>query len=171
MNETGSSSLGDTEVSTTMRKSHGVYGRASSRGLTLVELMIVVAIIGIIAAIAYPSYQDYVRESRRADGHAALTRLASQQERFFSNRNTYTTTLTAAANGLGYPNPPTSADGFYTLAAAACAGGTIATCYVLTATPAGVQMADAGDCTTITLDSTGAQGSTGALPAVDCWNK
>jgi type IV pilus assembly protein PilE len=139
--------------------------------MSLLELMIVVVIIGVLAAIVYPAYQDYVREARRADGHAALTRLAAQQERFFADRNTYTTTLTAAATGLGYPNPAMSSDGYYSLAAAACGGGAIGTCYLLTATPQGVQAGDAADCTTITLDSTGAQGSTGALPAVDCWNK
>lgn len=139
--------------------------------MSLLELMIVVVIIGVLAAIVYPAYQDYVREARRADAHAALTRLATQQERFFADRNSYTTTLTAAATGLGYTNPPMSSDGFYALAAAACGGGTIATCFQLTATPQGAQAADAGDCTTITLDSTGGQGSTGALPAVDCWNK
>ena len=55
-------------------------------GFTLVELMIVVAIVGILAAIAYPSYVDSVRKGKRADGRAALTSLLQQQERYFTQK-------------------------------------------------------------------------------------
>ena len=57
------------------------------QGFTLVELMIVVAIIGIFAAIAYPSYQSQVRKSRRADAQTALAELAQLQENFFAQNN------------------------------------------------------------------------------------
>jgi len=56
--------------------------RSSSRGFTLIELMIVVAVIGILAAVAYPSYQDSVRKSRRADGKTALLQAVQVAERF-----------------------------------------------------------------------------------------
>lgn len=58
-------------------------------GFTLVELMIVVAIIGILAAIAYPSYIESVRKGKRAEGRAAVTSLLQQQERYFTQNNTY----------------------------------------------------------------------------------
>ena len=62
-------------------------------GFTLIELMIVVVIIGIIAAIAYPSYTKYVVQTRRSDAQIALTRAATQQEKFYSDCGYYATTL------------------------------------------------------------------------------
>ena len=124
------------------------------RGYTITEILIVVAIVGIIAAIGYPQYQDYVREARRADGHSALSRLAAQQERFFADNNAYTADL---QGDLGYPNPALSADGHYALTAAAATAT-----FTLTATAQGNQTADAG-CTPLTLNSQGVKG-----PA-NCW--
>ena len=63
--------------------------RKNSTGFTLVEVMIVVAIVGILAAIAYPSYQDSVRKGRRAQARMALSDLLQQQERRYTQRNTY----------------------------------------------------------------------------------
>lgn len=63
-------------------------------GFTLIELMITVAIVGILAAIAYPSYLDQVRQSRRADAQSALLQAANRQERFYTTQYTY-------ANNLG----------------------------------------------------------------------
>ena len=59
------------------------------RGFTLIELMITVAIVGILASIAYPSYIESVRKGRRAEARAALTELMQQQERFMTQNNTY----------------------------------------------------------------------------------
>jgi len=66
-------------------------------GFTLVELMIVVAIVGILAAIAYPSYIESVRKGKRAEGRAALTSLLQQQERYFTQNNTYAAFAMGAA--------------------------------------------------------------------------
>ncbi len=59
------------------------------RGFTLIELMIVVAIVGILSAVAYPMYTDQVRKGRRAEARAALMNLLLQQERYMTQRNTY----------------------------------------------------------------------------------
>jgi type IV pilus assembly protein PilE len=69
----------------------------SVTGFTLVELMIVVAIVGILAAIAYPSYIDSVRKGKRAEGRAAVTSLLQQQERYFTQNNTYVAFAMGAA--------------------------------------------------------------------------
>lgn len=76
--------------------------RGKTAGFSLIELMIVVAIAAILAVIAYPSYQNKVYQSRRADAHAMLLDAAMRQERFNTDNNTYTTNLTL----LGYTSNP-----------------------------------------------------------------
>ena len=66
------------------------------RGFTLIELMIAVAVVGILAAIAYPSYQEHVRKARRADAQTALLELAQFMERHYTANGRYLTTAGAA---------------------------------------------------------------------------
>lgn len=129
---------------------------AMARGFTLIELMIVVVIIGILAGIAYPSYQRYTTQTRRSDAKIALTQAAAKQEKFFSDCNYYATTAaTARFCGTGVGNAdavlgisPTSPSGDYTLGIAAgninggCA--TFSCGFTITATPAasGKQVGD-----------------------------
>ena len=129
-------------------------GARADGGFSLIELMIVVAIVGILAAIAYPSYQQYALETKRADAHAALLRIATVDEKFFSNNNTYTTSTTA----LGYAaDPAISNDGFWAISITS-AGPTT---FTLTAAPTGGHV-DA-TCGGITLTSAGVRGPAG------CW--
>lgn len=119
----------------------------SIHGITLIELMIVVVITGILAAIAYPSYRNYVTQTRRSDAQIALTQAANQQERFFTEFNWYAATLAGTRSGgtsttgvLGIST--TSPEGYYTLSPSAgviapgASGCTAYTCgYTLIATP------------------------------------
>ncbi|MCZ6798622.1 MAG: type IV pilin protein [Gammaproteobacteria bacterium] len=133
-----------------------------TRGFTLIELMIVVAIVGILFSIALQSYEGYVLRSHRADGQSILLDISAREERFMAQSNTYTADLTTAA-GLNLSSTA-SKDGYYNLSVAACAGGAIANCYLVTATATGGQTNDT-DCTIITYSSIGVKsGTTG-----NCW--
>ncbi len=133
-------------------------------GFTLIELMIVVAILGVLVAVALPAYQQSVRGGARAEAQSLLLQVAANQERFYSDNNSY------SANADPLSNPAvailTTEAGLYQVAVAACGAGTIANCFVATATPQGAQTADS--CTTLTLTNTGLKGATGDTVA-NCW--
>jgi len=143
---------------------------ARARGFSMIELMIVVAIVALLAAIAYPSYRDQVRRSNRTEGQALLLDAAAKQERFFSENNSYTATV--GAGGLGLST--TSENGYYTLAiAAATAGCPIATCFVAQVTPAaGGGQTDDTTCAVMSISQTGAKAATdtgGSDTRTLCW--
>lgn len=98
----------------------GLSGYSTQSGMTLIELIIVVVIVGILAAIAMPSYRQYVIRSQRADATTALLRLSTAQEKFYLDNNAYASTL-ASLNITGTER------GFYTLrtncSADGCAAG------------------------------------------------
>jgi type IV pilus assembly protein PilE len=83
--------------------------RSNIKGFTLLELMIVVAIVGILAAVALPSYRKYIIRSARIAAQAELLELASQQEKIFLNLNSYTSCVNNPYNGT--PNVSPSCDG------------------------------------------------------------
>jgi type IV pilus assembly protein PilE len=148
-------------VQMTMKKQHG---------FTLIELMIVVAIVGIIAAIAYPSYQSQILKTRRADAHSSLLDISARLERFMAQRrNRYTDKFGPAGLGLesAASKTTTSPKGFYniTIAGPTSCGG-ITSCYIITAKATGAQLKDT-ECASIRLSSTGDKTS---FPAGgDCW--
>jgi len=141
------------------------------RGVSLLELMIVIVIIGIVASIAYPSYVDNVQDTRRAECSGALVGLGNAMERFYSVNGTY---LGAAAGGAntGAPAlfaascPVDGGNATYNLTIQAATAST----YALLATPVGAQTAD--ECGSLTLTNRGLKGVAGAdagLTWDDCW--
>lgn len=117
----------------------------AQRGFSLIELMIVVAVIGILAAIAYPSYQENVRATRRADAQGALMAFAAAMERYRTENGTYEKAATGGANtgaplATLFPSeaPLEGSAKFYDLTITAATRNT----YTLTATPKGAQSGD-----------------------------
>lgn len=137
-----------------------------SAGFTLIELMVGVAIVGILATVALSSYQRQVQKSRRTDARSALLDLAGREEKLFSSTNAYSGTpsdLGYAA--VGTPFPITIGSGYYSVNVTV---PTIPTTYLITATATGAQSSD-GACLTLTLTQAGVQGSTGSGTAATCW--
>ena len=156
----------------------------NNKGFTLIEIMIVAAILGIISAFALPSYFEFVRKAGRADAKVELLRIAQLQESYFVQNLSYASSLSAAQNagGLGLGVSVQSEQGKYditippaTLVPVGCngrvgAGNTPCTGYTLTATAAasGTQYKD--KCGNFTLSNTGVKGSTGTDETTErCW--
>ncbi|MVF21364.1 type IV pilin protein [Methylocaldum sp. BRCS4] len=131
------------------------------RGFTLMELMIAVAVVGILAAVAFPSYQSQVIKTRRSDGKAALMSAAAKQEQYYLDNKTYANTMTA----LGYSaNPASSAEGYYQISITASS----ATAFTLQAAPQGSQTSDTV-CDNLTLNNLGTKTESGSGTVNDCW--
>ena len=158
-----------------------------TRGFTLTEVMIVVAILGILAAIAIPSYQQHVMKTRRAECTGSLMTLASQMEKFYAENNTYDASAAASpcdGGGTTFPCDPNPsrfidecpADGSgpktYDLKINSASG----TSFEVRAIPvSGAPMKGDPDCRVLTLDNTGLKGvdaGSGASPTKswdECW--
>lgn len=137
--------------------------RARSKGFTLIEVMIVVAIVAILAAIALPSYNEYIRRGHRADARAGLLQAQQWLERAATATGVYPTSLPASLTWSG--------DGTKRYDIALAAGATNAA-FTLTATPKGAQVGD--KCGTYTLTHTGLRGANGVTSGAivtECWGK
>jgi type IV pilus assembly protein PilE len=163
-----------------------------SMGFTLIELMIVVAIVGILAAVAYPAYTDSVLKGRRAQGRAAVAQLIQQQERYITQRNCYLGFTTNSSTGAATATSPGTACGGVTATSVpfkTFSGDTLANShYILSADtcPAGSGTLSISDCVRVIatpvkadpkvgalqMTTTGTKSCTGTAAATDpklCW--
>lgn len=144
-----------------------------TRGFTLIELMVVIAIVALLVMVAMPAYDSYVRKTKRSLGKAELMSVMARQEQFFVNNKQYATALT----GLGYSASPyainqdgdevavTASSRIYQIAISAAT----ATAFTLQAIPQGSQAKDT-QCGTLQITSVGVKSIVGGTGSVsDCW--
>lgn len=132
-----------------------------SKGFTLIELMIVVAVVAILASIALPAYNDSVRKSRRAQAKADIVEYAQMAERYFTVNSTYANFPTQLNLPTQSPREAGTA-ARYRLTYAADA-----TTFTITATPLGGQASD--KCGTLTINQAGQKTKSGTASFSDCW--
>ena len=148
--------------------------RNMAAGFTLTELLVTVGIAGILAAVAYPGFQEHVVRTRRTEAQAALQRLMQQEERYFTLHNRY---FAFAPDAVGDGRPAlrwwsgtSPARSSHEIAARACDDQPIEQCVQLVATP-GTRRVDAtfrdNQCDRLILTSTGERRATG--PGLRCW--
>lgn len=128
-----------------------------TQGFSLIELMISLTIVGILAAIAVPSYNSYVQKSRRSDAWTTLLRIQQLQEKYRANNTSYGTLAQLGASS-------TSTESYYAIAATNITAST----YTITATTSGIQTADS-TCASIVLNQDGPVTSTASEKT--CWGK
>ncbi|HST28932.1 MAG TPA: type IV pilin protein [Rudaea sp.] len=138
-----------------------------NRGFTLLELMIVVIVVAILAALAMYNYAKYGFRSRRVDGQSLLMNIAAAEQRFYTNYNNYASSITSAPpTGLGLTSATSPPPGYYTATIAVAANGQS---YTLTAAPVSGLAQEKDQCKKLTLTDTGVKNMTGDTSNGSCW--
>lgn len=142
-------------------------------GFSLIELMIALVVVGVLTAVAVPSYQSYMRSAYRAEARTALLEAAQWMERHFSMTQSYATSSqggainNAALTAAGLAVTPRSGAVRYNISFSA---GPLANTYTLQAVPTGAQTADTR-CGTLTLTHLQGRGISGTGTVADCWSR
>ena len=140
-------------------------------GFSLIEMMIVVAIVGILASLTYPGYRDYITRAHRVDGQTALLDLANRMERYYFDNNTYQTATVNSGEITDVLSNNLSPAGWYTLSIIKATDSA----YTLKATPTYLQATNDTRCQSLTFNNTGVKnvtsGPAGAPSgtAAQCW--
>jgi type IV pilus assembly protein PilE len=149
---------------------HGfvVRPRSTDKGFTLIELMVAVAIVGILVAVALPSYTAYISKGRRADARSQLTQAAQYMQRFYSANDQFhqdrVGTNVADVMPANLKRAPADGTQIYSLSVNATAGA-----FTLTMAPVAGQSMASDACGSFTLGSTGVKGVTGSETVANCW--
>ena len=141
---------------------------ARQAGLTLVELMVVVAVMAVLASIAYPLYTNQVQKTRRADAKIALQNVALAQERFYTINGRYTANLSSLQVSAAIRDDSTSDEGYYDIALSVT--GSDNEQFTVTASKKGAQASD-NDCAEFVIDQLGVKTATDHTDAANtkCW--
>lgn len=136
-------------------------GQKSSRGFTLIEVLITVAIVGILAAIAVPNYSEYMKRGRRVDAVTFLLEVAGEQQRYFSEENRFASDM----DDLGYGSNATfnTPEGGHYVVSITVPDPAVS--YSITAAPITGGMQDGDDCGSFVITSSGGKTAGGT----DCW--
>ena len=147
-----------------MHKIHGQGQIRQHQGFSLIELMIVVAIVGILGAIAIPSYSRYVVKSNRAAAEGFITSVASKQQQYMLDARAYAPNM--ATLGYTSSNIPSEVSNNYNVSITLVVGPPPG--YVITATPTGSQLSRDTQCGSVSINQAGTKTQSAGTVA-DCW--